>query len=92
MHENAREVVVSYAGGRQGPWRHEYPGTTALSTVRADAMNHFAVADSAEGGNQVVFRLYQRGDRLDVLNQTVGEIGPQHGALALRLVRAVIAG
>jgi hypothetical protein len=92
MHESAREVVVSYAGGRHGPWKHEYPGTTALSVVRSDALTHFGVADIAEGGNQVVFRLYHGGDRIDDLNQTVGDVGPGHGALALRLVREVIAG
>lgn len=92
MHEIAREVVVAYAGGRHGPWKHEYSRSTALSVVRSEAMAHFGVADTTEGGNQVAFRLYHGGDRIDDLNQTVGEIGPGHGALAIRLIREVIAG
>ncbi len=92
MHTETREVVVSFAGGRLGPWKNVYPETTTLSVVRSDAMTHFGVADSADGGNQVVFRLYHGGDRLDDLNQIVGQIGHGEGALAMRLVREVIAG
>ena len=87
-----REVVVSYAGGRQGPWKKEYADTTPMATVRSDAMDHFGVADSADGGNQVAFRLYRGGDRIDDLNLTVSQVGHGQGALALRLVREVIAG
>jgi hypothetical protein len=92
MHTDTREVVVSFAGGRLGPWKKTYPETTTLSVVRSEAMNHFGVADSADGGNQVLFRLYHGGNRLDDLNEIVGQIGHGEGALALRLVREVIAG
>lgn len=92
MNERSRQVNVSYAGGRQGPWKHEYPDATTLSVVRSDAMTHFGVADTTEGGNQVVFRLYHGGDRQDDLTGTVGDLGHDKGTLALRLVREVIAG
>jgi hypothetical protein len=92
MQTETRKVVVTFAGGRRGPWQNEYQPTSPLSAVRSDAMAHFAVADSAEGGNQVIFRLFHGGERLDDLDQTVGAIGEGHGALALRLVREVIAG
>jgi hypothetical protein len=91
MHES-REVHVSYAGGRHGPWTHDYADATPLATVRNDAMTHFGVADSAEGGNQVVFRLYHGGELQDDLNRAVGNVGHGEGTLALRLVREVIAG
>ncbi len=90
--DSTRPVVVTYAGGRQGPWRHTYEDATPLSTVRADAMTHFGVADSADGGDQVVFRLYHGGDPLKDLVQPVGAVGHGEGELALRLVREVIAG
>ena len=86
-----RRVVVSYAGGRQGPYRHEYAESEQLSTVRSDALTHFGIADSAEGGNQVVFRLYHGGDPVSDLSITVGDAEPGNGALAFRLVREVIA-
>lgn len=92
MHEDIRDVVVTYAGGRRGPWKHDYAGSTPLSTVRTDAMGHFGIADSAEGGNQVIFRLYHGGDRIENLSQSVDEVGAGRGAVALRLVREVIAG
>jgi hypothetical protein len=87
-----RKVVVSYAGGRQGPYQHEYPESEQLSTVRSDAMSHFGLADSTEGGNQVVFRLYHGGDPVADVSGTVGDAEPGKGALAFRLVREVIAG
>lgn len=92
MNIELREVVVSYAGGRQGLWKKEYADTTPMAMVRSDAMDHFGVADSADGGNQVVFRLYHGGDRIDDLNLTVSQVGHGQGALAFRLVREVIAG
>lgn len=91
MHTETRKVVVSYAGGRHGPWDHEYGRDALLSLVRSDAMTHFGVADSADGGSPVVFRLYHGGEAA-TLDQTVGEAGDGKGALALRLVREVIAG
>lgn len=92
MNAGNRKVVVSYAGGREGPWTHEYDPTTKLSVVRADAMSHFGLADTAEGGNQVVFRVYHGGDRLEDLDRSIAETATGQGALALRLIREVIAG
>jgi hypothetical protein len=55
-------------------------------------MTHFGLADSTEGGNQVVFHLYHGGDPVTDLGTTVGDAEPGKGALAFRLVREVIAG
>lgn len=87
-----RKVVVTYAGGRQGPYQHEYAETEQLASVRSDALTHFGVADSTEGGNQIVFRLYHGGDPVADLTKTVGAAEPGKGALAFRLIREVIAG
>jgi hypothetical protein len=87
-----RKVVVSYAGGRQGPYQHDYAENEPLATVRSDALTHFGLADSTEGGNQIVFRLYHGGDPISDLGVTVGDAEPGNGALAFRLVREVIAG
>src|SRR4051794_20583447 len=87
-----RKVVISYAGGRQGPYQHEYPESEPLTTVRSDALTHFGLADATEGGNQVVFRLYHGGDAVSDLTGTVGDAEPGKGALAFRLIREVIAG
>jgi hypothetical protein len=92
MQDQDREVIVNYAGARHGPWKKRYGEATLLSIVRTEAMSHFGVADSTDGGNQVVFRLYHGGDRLDNLDTMVGEIGHGEGVLALRLIREVIAG
>ncbi|MEA2677350.1 MAG: hypothetical protein QOJ81_1491 [Chloroflexota bacterium] len=86
------KVVVSYAGGRHGPYQHEYPESEQLATVRSDALTHFGLADSTDGGNQVVFRLYHGGDYVSDLTRTVGDVEPGKGAVAFRLVREVIAG
>lgn len=59
MAEQTRSAVVTYAGGRHGPWKKDYLVSEQLSTVRSEAMTHFGVADSSDGVNQVVFRLYR---------------------------------
>jgi hypothetical protein len=87
------EVTVTYAGGRGGPWKQTYLNDTQLGPVREDAMSHFQVADSTDaGGNQILFRLYHGRDRMDDLNQTVGDRAEGRPHLSFRLVREVIAG
>ena len=54
MYTRLKAYAEAYAGGRQGPYRHEYPDTEQVAMVRADALNHFGLADSTEGGNQIV--------------------------------------
>jgi hypothetical protein len=86
------KVVVSFAGGRKGPFQHDYAGSTTVNVVRADAMQHFGVADSSDGSGQVVYRLYRGGEKVEDLSVTVDGLRAGEGALALRLVREVTAG
>lgn len=94
MSESAKiDVQVTYAGGREGPWRAEYESSARLSTVRADAMNHFQLSDTTDpAGNQIVYKLMHGGDTINDLNRTVGEEAGGKPHLVLRLVRQVIAG
>lgn len=86
------KVVVSFAGGRKGPFQHEYAGSTTAGVVRTAAMTYFGVADSSDGTGQVIYRLYHGSDKVEDFSLPVEALRSGEGALALRLVREVVAG
>jgi hypothetical protein len=86
------KVEVGYAGGRMGPYRAHLAPDTSLTTVRAEAMTHFGVADSTDAaGNRLVYTLTDGNAPVD-LGKTVGDLATGKRELELRLVREVIAG
>ena len=86
-------VLVSYAASRKGQWDGKYPAATPLSVVRDAAMAFFGVADHVDGaGNGEVYELMDRGETLDDLTVTIGDVADSSQSLVLRLVRRLVAG
>jgi hypothetical protein len=87
------KVIVNYPSALQ-PFKNDYPPSTAVSVVKADALAAFGLKEEQLPGNQqVVFFLFHGKQRIEDFNQPISAFAPnEHATAEFRLAREVIAG
>lgn len=86
-------VTVTLVTARS-PAQFDFPGETALSVVKAEAMNEFGVEEgpTPDGQGQVVYQIFAKTQELTDLTQTIGAIAAPGRHAKLNLVKQIIQG
>jgi hypothetical protein len=91
VREGAVEVIVHYLPAT-APFRHEYPRSTVVETVRAAAMNFFGVKDRQERDTYRYFLEFE-GRRLTNTSQTLEQLlGPHRHEATFHLIEQITPG
>jgi hypothetical protein len=88
---NLIDVKIVYPSAHK-PAEREFAPETLLREVKRLALDFFGLQEGTDGGNQVVFFLYVRDQKLENLDQPLSAVADGHRRVNFRLAKEVIAG